>query len=201
MRPCHGCRTGGWIGGAQHCGKATIVNFWAKLCVPCKAEMPAIQAYYDKGKAQELEILAISMDEARALSKISSSNANAPKNQMPRKLRACLVCAVLGCIDCICGRWWACFSRGVQRRRRGQMGCGSRRCAAQFALWDALPTVRQLGGTTSGARCVSGVATRTIPSVGQRGHGPHHRQFRRATVRARAPRNFLSSQTLVLLTR
>lgn len=48
-------------------GKVVIVNFWATWCAPCKAEMPAIQAYLDKHKAEGLEILAISMDEARDL--------------------------------------------------------------------------------------------------------------------------------------
>ena len=48
-------------------GKVTIVNFWASWCAPCKAEMPALQAYYDRHKAQGLEVLAISMDEPRDL--------------------------------------------------------------------------------------------------------------------------------------
>ena len=51
---------------ANH-GKVTIVNFWATWCPPCIAEMPALQAYYDKHKAEGLEILAISMDDPRDL--------------------------------------------------------------------------------------------------------------------------------------
>lgn len=48
-------------------GKVTIVNFWATWCAPCKEEMPAIQAYYDKHRAEGLEVLAISMDNAGEL--------------------------------------------------------------------------------------------------------------------------------------
>jgi thiol-disulfide isomerase/thioredoxin len=51
-------------------GKVTIINFWATWCAPCKAEMPAIQTYYDKHKAAGLEILAISMDETKDLSEV-----------------------------------------------------------------------------------------------------------------------------------
>lgn len=54
---------------ANH-GKVTIVNFWATWCGPCKAEMPALQAYYDKHKDQGLEILSISMDEVRDLAEV-----------------------------------------------------------------------------------------------------------------------------------
>ena len=45
-------------------GKVTIINFWATWCVPCREEMPAIDAYYRKYKASGLEVLAISMDDA-----------------------------------------------------------------------------------------------------------------------------------------
>lgn len=48
------------VGGAS--GKVTIVNFWATWCAPCREEMPAIQAYYDKHKDEGLQVLAISMD-------------------------------------------------------------------------------------------------------------------------------------------
>ena len=51
-------------------GKVVIVNFWATWCAPCIAEMPALQAYYEKHKAEGLEILAISMDDSRDLPKV-----------------------------------------------------------------------------------------------------------------------------------
>ena len=51
-------------------GKVTIINFWASWCAPCRAEMPAIQSYYDKHKSQGLEVLAISMDDSRDLADV-----------------------------------------------------------------------------------------------------------------------------------
>lgn len=51
-------------------GKVTIVNFWATWCAPCREEMPAIQAYYDKHKAEGLEVIAISMDEPSKLEEV-----------------------------------------------------------------------------------------------------------------------------------
>jgi thiol-disulfide isomerase/thioredoxin len=53
-------------------GAVTIINFWATWCEPCRAEMPALQAYYDRHKSQGLEVLAISMDEPRDLAKVRS---------------------------------------------------------------------------------------------------------------------------------
>jgi thiol-disulfide isomerase/thioredoxin len=51
-------------------GKVTIINFWASWCAPCRAEMPAIQSYYEKHKSQGLEVLAISMDDSRNLAEV-----------------------------------------------------------------------------------------------------------------------------------
>ena len=45
-------------------GKVAIVNFWASWCAPCRAEMPAMQSYYDKHKSQGLVVLAVNMDDA-----------------------------------------------------------------------------------------------------------------------------------------
>jgi thiol-disulfide isomerase/thioredoxin len=44
-------------------GKVVIVNFWATWCEPCRAEMPALDAYYRKHKAEGLEVLTLSMDQ------------------------------------------------------------------------------------------------------------------------------------------
>ena len=43
-------------------GKVVIVNFWATWCAPCRAEMPAIDAFLRKHHDEGLEVLAISMD-------------------------------------------------------------------------------------------------------------------------------------------
>ncbi|TCZ81251.1 redoxin domain-containing protein [Paenibacillus albiflavus] len=46
-------------------GKIIVLNFWGTFCPPCKAEMPALQAQYDKWKSQDIEIYGINQDSSR----------------------------------------------------------------------------------------------------------------------------------------
>src|SRR5512138_2855647 len=40
-------------------GQVILVNLWATWCPPCKEEMPALQSFYDKYKADGFVIIAI----------------------------------------------------------------------------------------------------------------------------------------------
>lgn len=40
-------------------GQAVIVNIWASWCLPCRAEMPALQTVYDEYTSQGLSLLAV----------------------------------------------------------------------------------------------------------------------------------------------
>lgn len=42
-------------------GKAVLINLWASWCPPCRLEMPAIQAAYDKYQSQNLVVLGINV--------------------------------------------------------------------------------------------------------------------------------------------
>lgn len=44
-------------------GQVVVLNFWATWCAPCRDEMPALEARYEKYKDQGLVVLAIDFDE------------------------------------------------------------------------------------------------------------------------------------------
>jgi len=51
---------------ADYRGQVVLVNLWATWCPPCKAEMPALQAFYDKYNKEGFTILAINDAESKA---------------------------------------------------------------------------------------------------------------------------------------
>ena len=45
-------------------GQVTLVNIWATWCIPCREEMPAMQAVYDSLAGRGFRIAAISIDQS-----------------------------------------------------------------------------------------------------------------------------------------
>jgi cytochrome c biogenesis protein CcmG/thiol:disulfide interchange protein DsbE len=50
-------------------GKVVMLYFWADFCPTCQREFPATQAYYEKLKGKDFELLAINVGEPAAASK------------------------------------------------------------------------------------------------------------------------------------
>ena len=46
-------------------GQVVLINVWATWCPPCRAEMPAIQAVYDRYRDQGFQVLAVDLGEDR----------------------------------------------------------------------------------------------------------------------------------------
>ncbi len=47
----------------RYAGHVTLVNIWATWCVPCRTEMPDMQAVYEDFAPRGLKIAAVSIDE------------------------------------------------------------------------------------------------------------------------------------------
>jgi thiol-disulfide isomerase/thioredoxin len=54
--------TGGDISIAAFSGKRLLVNFWASWCVPCREEMPALDALAGKYNSENFEVVTINLD-------------------------------------------------------------------------------------------------------------------------------------------
>lgn len=44
-------------------GEVVVVNLWATWCTYCRDEMPVLESYYQRHKAEGLQVIAVSMDE------------------------------------------------------------------------------------------------------------------------------------------
>jgi thiol-disulfide isomerase/thioredoxin len=51
-------------------GKVILVNFWATWCVPCRKEMPVLDAFYQRHRGEGIELIGISIDFARDSAKM-----------------------------------------------------------------------------------------------------------------------------------
>lgn len=57
---------------SDHLGKEVILlNFWATWCTPCAAELPHLQALYEKHKADGFLILGIAMDGPESIANVA----------------------------------------------------------------------------------------------------------------------------------
>jgi cytochrome c biogenesis protein CcmG, thiol:disulfide interchange protein DsbE len=50
-------------------GKVVLVSYWATWCAPCRKDMPKLDAFYRRYHGRNLELIGISIDRERDLSK------------------------------------------------------------------------------------------------------------------------------------
>jgi peroxiredoxin len=53
-------------------GQVVVVNFWATWCPPCRAEMPAIDAFYRKHHGEGLTVIGMTEDKPRDLAQVKN---------------------------------------------------------------------------------------------------------------------------------
>jgi peroxiredoxin len=58
--------TGEHVSLASLKGKVVMVNFWATWCVPCRQEMPHLQALYERYESLGFELLAVNVEKNNA---------------------------------------------------------------------------------------------------------------------------------------
>jgi peroxiredoxin len=51
---------------ASQKGNVVMINFWATWCVPCRQEMPHLQALYEKYRGLGFELLAVNVEKDNA---------------------------------------------------------------------------------------------------------------------------------------
>jgi peroxiredoxin len=56
-------RDGGQVSLASQKGNVVMVNFWATWCVPCRQEMPHLQALYERYQSLGFELLAVNVED------------------------------------------------------------------------------------------------------------------------------------------
>ncbi len=44
-------------------GKVVVLNFWATWCPPCRAEMPMLEAFYQKHESEGVTVIGLSADD------------------------------------------------------------------------------------------------------------------------------------------
>jgi thiol-disulfide isomerase/thioredoxin len=65
---------------ADYKGHLVLLDFWATWCPPCVEEVPGLVRAFEKYKAQGLEILGVSLDQADSLERVNSFT---KANKMP----------------------------------------------------------------------------------------------------------------------